>query len=53
MSKRRTRRKSRGKQRFKKQVLTLVAMLLVALYAWAGGEWPEEIPSPFGGLTRV
>ncbi|WP_433581685.1 NucA/NucB deoxyribonuclease domain-containing protein [Paenibacillus amylolyticus] len=52
MSKRRTRSKRKGKQGFKKQVLTLVVMLLVALYAWAGGEWPEEIPNPFAGTTK-
>ncbi|MGV2881683.1 NucA/NucB deoxyribonuclease domain-containing protein [Paenibacillus taichungensis] len=49
MSKRRRSRKSKGRQRFKKQILTLVAMLMVALYAWVGGEWSLDIPSQFGG----
>ncbi|WKL02981.1 hypothetical protein Q0F98_04135 [Paenibacillus amylolyticus] len=53
MSKRRTRRKRKGKQGFKKQVLTLVAMLLVALYAWAGENGRRRYLIHSVGLIRV
>ncbi|MBR2565430.1 MAG: DNA-entry nuclease [Paenibacillus sp.] len=47
MSKRRGRRGKRGKRGFRGKLLTLASMILIALYAWAGGEWPLDIPSPF------
>ncbi|WP_427050449.1 NucA/NucB deoxyribonuclease domain-containing protein [Paenibacillus sp. TC-CSREp1] len=53
MSKRRSSRKgSRGNRRFIKQMLTLAGMVLIALYAWAGGEWPQQFPSPFNATDK-
>lgn len=52
MSKRRSRRGSRGNRPFKGKLLAVVGMILAALYAWSGGEWPLDIPSPFKTTDR-
>ncbi|MEC0124017.1 NucA/NucB deoxyribonuclease domain-containing protein [Paenibacillus pabuli] len=52
MSRRRRRNKGKGSQRIKKQIFTLVAMLMVALYAWVGGEWSLDLPSQLGGSNK-
>ncbi|WP_440110984.1 NucA/NucB deoxyribonuclease domain-containing protein [Paenibacillus sp. QZ-Y1] len=52
MSRRRRGSKAKRKQRFIKQIGTLVAMLMVALYAWGGGEWPLDTPSQLGGSNK-